>query len=103
MTVAGSLVGTLEFMPPEVIEQSGDESNVDYRAADMWAVGVMAFYILTRQHGFRRRRQSFDDVEVMRQVIAPDCEISSNGIDFILKMTSLSPRHRPTSNLIASH
>jgi hypothetical protein len=46
---AGLLVGTLEYMAPEQI--TGDEVNPGW---DVWAIGVIAYEMLTASHPFRR-------------------------------------------------
>ena len=46
---AGLLVGTLEYMAPEQV--AGDEVNPEW---DIWAVGVIAYEMLTGSHPFRR-------------------------------------------------
>jgi hypothetical protein len=46
---AGLLVGTLEYMAPEQV--AGDDVNPGW---DVWAVGVIAYEMLTAHHPFRR-------------------------------------------------
>jgi hypothetical protein len=46
---AGLLVGTLEYMAPEQV--AGDDVNPGW---DIWAVGVIAYEMLTGSHPFRR-------------------------------------------------
>jgi serine/threonine protein kinase len=46
---AGLLVGTLEYMAPEQV--AGDDVNPGW---DVWAVGVIAYEMLTGSHPFRR-------------------------------------------------
>jgi serine/threonine-protein kinase len=48
-TAAGLLVGTLEYMAPEQV--AGDEVNPGW---DLWALGVIAYEMLTGAHPFRR-------------------------------------------------
>jgi serine/threonine protein kinase len=49
-TSAGLLVGTLDYMAPE--QAAGDVVSPDW---DVWALGVIAYEMLTRSHPFRRR------------------------------------------------
>jgi serine/threonine-protein kinase len=49
-TSAGLLVGTLDYMAPE--QAAGD---IVSPAWDVWALGVIAYEMLTRSHPFRRR------------------------------------------------
>ena len=46
---AGLLIGTLEYMAPEQV--AGDDVNPGW---DIWAVGVIAYEMLTGSHPFRR-------------------------------------------------
>jgi serine/threonine-protein kinase len=48
-TAAGLLVGTLEYMAPEQV--AGDDVNPGW---DLWALGVIAYEMLTGAHPFRR-------------------------------------------------
>jgi tRNA A-37 threonylcarbamoyl transferase component Bud32 len=54
---AGLLIGTLEYMAPEQV--AGDTVSP---AWDIWALGVIAYEMLTRSHPFRRQ-VSFGDCE----------------------------------------
>jgi serine/threonine-protein kinase len=47
-TSAGVLVGTLEYMAPEQV--AGDDVNPGW---DLWAMGVIAYEMLTARHPFR--------------------------------------------------
>jgi hypothetical protein len=46
---AGLLIGTLDYMAPEQV--AGDEVSPDW---DVWAIGVIAYEMLTAHHPFRR-------------------------------------------------
>jgi len=48
-TSAGLLVGTLDYMAPEQV--AGDDVNPGW---DLWALGVIAYEMLTARHPFRR-------------------------------------------------
>jgi serine/threonine protein kinase len=53
-------IGTYDYMAPELFHRSDNASKLDVRLADIWAVGVMTFYILTKDKGFRAWRSSFN-------------------------------------------
>jgi serine/threonine protein kinase len=55
-TSAGMLVGTLEYMAPEQV--AGDDVNPGW---DLWALGVIAYEMLTATHPFRRSVAFADD------------------------------------------
>src|SRR5689334_21573308 len=49
-------VGSEEYAAPELIVPSLNVSHADARAADMWAVGVIAFALLVGQLPFTQQR-----------------------------------------------
>jgi serine/threonine protein kinase len=58
LTGSATVCGTMAYMAPEILkrfrglEQRHSPMAVDYPAADMWAVGVMAFRILAGMDPF---------------------------------------------------
>lgn len=84
-----TVVGTLEFMAPEL---SRGLTDVNYPAADMWAVGAMAFRMLTEAAAFS------SPFEALRYLDHPDglfpyatlnkCEVSQDGQAFIRALLS---------------
>ncbi|MFP4324282.1 MAG: serine/threonine-protein kinase [Anaerolineales bacterium] len=54
MTQTGAVMGTLAYMPPEAFEHY---VRPDHRA-DIWALGVVLFQMLTAQYPFKARSQS---------------------------------------------
>lgn len=90
-TVTGEtqVIGTLEYMAPEHFDRKNGNSDVDYRKADMWAIGAMAFHILTKSRGFLQRRLTCDDILPAEGLIPPDCSVSSTAVAFILEMTMI--------------
>ena len=58
-TSAGLLVGTLDYMAPE--QAAGDIVSPGW---DVWALGVIAYEMLTRSHPFRHQRVTFGGADV---------------------------------------
>lgn len=89
-------IGTYSYMPPDLLEGLSNKiklPDIVYKAADIWAVGVMAFFILTADGGFRTWRRLQHD--------ADDCEplpnhpeISQMARKFIFRATVDPPDER---------
>lgn len=96
---ATTLVGTPEYMAPEL--QRGTATQ-DLPAADIWAVGVMAFYMLTREAPFQpfwlasqyrdRPDELFPQAALGRWDVGADCQA------FIRKLMGAMPEQRPSSD-----
>src|SRR5260370_42085561 len=57
LTLPGAVIGTIDYMAPE---QGRDASTVDIRA-DIYSLGVTAFFCLTGRLPFPSRGTGFDD------------------------------------------
>lgn len=77
-------IGTYDYMAPELFHRSDSASKLDVRVADIWAVGVMTFYILTKDKGFRDWRSSFDQSVQQRGPGSPQIPLGKDGprVDF---------------------
>lgn len=88
-------IGTYDYMAPELFHRSDSASKLDVRPADIWAVGVMTFYILTKNKGFRDwRSSSLEFVQRTEAGTAP-ARFGSDGsvvdfdaVLFVLKATT---------------
>jgi len=70
-TSAGLLLGTLEYMAPEQV--AGDEVSP---AWDLWALGVIAFEMLTARHPFRQTIPAADRFRDTMSVSSADAALS---------------------------
>lgn len=88
-----TVAGTLRFKPPELREGS-IRSEVQYEPIDMWTVGALAFYLLTKDdRGFYQwRRKYFEDSSNAK--LPGSQEISADGLRFILQITAQKPEDR---------
>lgn len=95
------LGGTLEYMAPELFRRDA-ASQADLKAADIWAVGTMAFHLLTKSLGFRDRRLlGYGSPE--SRLFPQDCQISHDGKAFILESTKLEAIDRPGVDQLLAH
>ena len=90
-TAESELVGTQEYMAPELLSRPDDTSDVDYRKADMWAVGVMTFHMLTKSRGFLQRRLAIDRTPSPADLLPQHHGASQTAQSFILETTTVDP------------
>lgn len=97
------IVGTLNYMAPELFEWRGEISKLDFPAADIWAVGAMAFYLMTKSIDFPRRRQAVHLGQPESEFLPGDCQISLDGLAFMFDLTSHKAAERPRASQILQH
>lgn len=91
-TLAGTLIGTPEYMSPEQAGSSG--TDVDTRS-DIYSLGVLLYELLTRSTpfaGFASRDLTFD--ELMRRIREAEPEKPSTRLAAITKHADASPQQR---------
>ncbi|KAH7162374.1 kinase-like domain-containing protein [Dactylonectria estremocensis] len=103
---ASTVIGTQNYMAPELFDKES-YPNIDYLAADMWALGVMTFWILTKTRMFSSPR-SFFQYEASPDTLFPrgpldDSHVSSDGQAFIRSLTKPKPDERLGANAAISH
>jgi hypothetical protein len=102
-TTRGSMLGTIDFMPPE---QSLDASSVG-GAADIYGMGATLFWLLTREPPYPRARTMREAVEQLQanparliRGLRPD--VSPELEAFIDGMLERDPARRPALPLTVS-
>jgi len=94
---AGLLIGTLEYMSPEQV--AGDEVSPGW---DVWALGVIAYEMLTGSHPFRRTVAFSPGVVAAAVALAshPDRPpLSEGGLALFRTVLSAEPASRPADAL----
>lgn len=88
-------IGTRDYMAPELFNPSAKASEMDLRLADMWSVGVTAFYLLTKEKGFREWRSSFGSFggqeslnDVPGMMGSQRRPVSADALAFVLETTN---------------
>lgn len=92
----GTLMGTPSYMAPEIIERRQPDQR-----ADIYSLGVLFYYCLTRQNPFAEKKIG-DTLkkQLHHQALSPskiDKKIPSFLDEIVLKMLSKSPQHRQHS------
>ena len=87
-------------MAPE-LEDRVKRSNINFKAADMWALGVMTFFLLTKQDMFSGVRDVWnyeaDPIRLFPNDRLDACRVSTGGKNFIRVLTMPEPGDRPDS------
>jgi serine/threonine protein kinase len=103
LAASSTLKGTLRYMAPELLGfvESGEESDSrNVQAADMWALGEIAFQMLTKEPTFKyisllstyvRSPDSFPSAVLRAH------DVSEAGINFINSIMQPKPEDRQTT------
>jgi len=107
-TMAG-VVGTLNYMAPEILLNMRGETHPTDQSVDIWAVGVVAYLLLSGMHPFDCPLKANDSI--IKRIIAgkvkfPSSQwdkIPSECKDFIKKCLSVDPKKRPSAYELRKH
>ncbi|KAH6870970.1 kinase-like domain-containing protein [Thelonectria olida] len=99
---ASTVIGTEEYMAPELLSHLSD---INYPAADMWALGVMTFWILTKSHMFPDRWDVFQYAANPERLFPRGSlgDVSLEGQAFIHALMRPKPDERPDCNTASHH
>ncbi|WKT53720.1 Ankyrin repeat [Fusarium oxysporum f. sp. vasinfectum] len=103
---SSTLIGTEEYMAPELFDRTG-LSDINYQATDMWALGVMTFFLLTKCRLFQSRRFAFQ-YEMSPERYFPsgsldDCHVTLDGQAFIRALMRPRQEERLGSDAAMRH
>jgi len=109
-----SRVGTLDYMPPEVVAckdkvhawENKDNSDTEYgNRADVWAFGVLVYEVLFGQPPFNA--QDLEDLKAKQKVnavkIPEGFSVSREAVDFLALCLSVDPNTRPSCQELQAH
>jgi len=110
-----SAVGTLQYMAPEVVicptksrpEENKDNPLLQYgTGSDIWAVGVIAYELLTGRAPFDTGRHSKEEETEQRiMYMEPKfpADMDHDAADFVRRCISKVPRRRPAAGDLLHH
>lgn len=96
-TLSTTKYGTLPYMSPEMIHKA----TYDARAADVWALGVILYVILTGCTPWRSEGDTAMGQEI-RQGIRQTDQMKKEEAELVLKCCDVNPETRPTIDGIIS-
>lgn len=100
LAASSTLKGTLRYMAPELLGFGGSGVESDSRntkAADMWALGEIAFQMLTKELTFKDMRILSDYVRSLQSfpsAVLRARNVSEVGINFIYSIMQPKPESR---------
>ena len=93
-----TLCGTLDYLPPEMIENKDHDHSVD-----IWALGVLAYEFLVGSPPFEAEGHS----ETYRRIVKVDlrfpAHVSADARDFIARLLRKEPRQRMPLDAVKHH
>lgn len=93
-----TLCGTLDYLPPEMIEKTAHNTQVD-----VWALGVLAYEFLVGKAPFAAR----DRASIYRRITHVDLKfppsIETEAVDFIRALLQKNPADRMQLSDVPSH
>ena len=67
---------------------------IQYKAVDIWAIGVTSFYLLTQSKGFRTLRWQVAEDQTGKTTLPNGYDISAEGLEFVVQTTREIPTER---------
>ncbi|KFZ14433.1 hypothetical protein V501_03251 [Pseudogymnoascus sp. VKM F-4519 (FW-2642)] len=103
----GSLVGTFDYVAPEVLRIGRLDGTSYTKAVDMWSLGIVTFCLLTGESlasYLEMKHISQEDITARLDRLFPNLEsITDHAKDFLTKLLMLDPAHRMTADDAIAH
>lgn len=107
--IAKSYVGTMPFMPPELLQKRPDDLSSYSKEFDIWSLGCLLYFLLTKNLVFRvkvspRDPEFRNEVKKFFQKEIPlPKSITKDLEDLLRNMLHLNPEKRLTINGVLEH
>jgi len=105
-------LGTLEYMPPEILRCSAKRSSACNRdltrpcydgTCDVWSVGVLAWEVLTGASPFHDESKDVIRDNILRKELVAPSGMGREARDFIRRCLARDPAERPTVAQLRRH
>jgi len=93
-----TLCGTLDYLPPEMIENKDHDHTVD-----IWALGVLAYELCVGKPPFEAEGHSETYRRIVRVDLAFPSHVSEEARDFISRLLRKEPRARMPLDRVRAH
>lgn len=108
-----SLVGTPQYVAPEIVAPCDEVTPYDGRVADIWSCGVMLYVMLVGGYPFERPgdallRPANRHAEMIKRILRADYHVPNIGlspecVDLLKRMLTVDPARRITVPEIQTH
>ncbi|KAF5586650.1 CAMK kinase [Fusarium pseudoanthophilum] len=98
--------GTPLYMAPELLQyDSRSILTEDYFKADVWAIGITAFFVLTKSVPFKSQPAIFHYAGNLQDLatILADPQLTENAQNFVSEVLKPQPSERPDAERIKQH
>ncbi|XP_015906733.1 aurora kinase C [Parasteatoda tepidariorum] len=93
-----TMCGTLDYLPPEMLEHKTYDSSVD-----LWCLGVLCYEFLVGHPPFESKTSQETYAKIRKVDVVYPKYVSASARDFISKLLKLDPVERMTLNEILDH
>uniref|UniRef100_F7A0P0 Aurora kinase n=1 Tax=Ciona intestinalis TaxID=7719 RepID=F7A0P0_CIOIN len=93
-----TLCGTLDYLPPEMIEAKDHDANVD-----LWTLGILCYEFLVGKPPFETKstQETYLRITSLKYSFPP--HVSEGARDLIRRLLKLEPRHRLPLESVMAH
>ncbi|KAK7915631.1 hypothetical protein WMY93_011392 [Mugilogobius chulae] len=95
-----TLCGTLDYLPPEMIEGKPHDQNVD-----LWSLGVLCYEFLVGHPPFEAKthEETYRRISRVEYTYPPQYNISAGAKDLVAKLLKHNPLHRMPIDGVMAH
>ncbi|XP_030758715.1 serine/threonine-protein kinase Chk2 [Sitophilus oryzae] len=102
-----TMCGTLKYVAPEVLHNGFRDYGEYGKGVDIWSLGVILFYMLSKEHPFRSNDAALLRTEIVNgnyhMVAEKWSDVSAEVQDLVKKMLVLLPKKRISNKDILAH